>query len=153
MKKSVYGTLGRLARHKMQENRRALQATQTSAQQIAQEYRALRASIDKERLLARQNPQLRSLFENFARDIGRRQEALRRQQKTIDQKLAQLQNRMSLLFTEAKSFEIPYAHFLKNQEHARQQTEQKTLDEHSIQGHIRKTRAARETSDPPNGPP
>ena len=105
---------------------------------IAQEYRALRASIDKERLLARQNPQLRSLFENFARDIGRRQEALRHQQKTIDQKLAQLQNRMSLLFTEAKSFEIPYAHFLKNQEHARQQTEQKTLDEHGIQGYRRK---------------
>lgn len=129
MKKEAYKTLSKLLRQQLREKRVAVTEIRAQADALNKTMRSLEEHLIQEQAFTKKNPHFRYLFETFRKDLSHKQIQLAQQRCLLDLQLREFQEHLNQLFSEMKSYEIPYARFQKAAKTQEEALEQKRLDE------------------------
>lgn len=134
----TFDTLIRLHKRTLDELRRDMVALETQKSQLQQAIVNLQKELDKEMVLAGQQPEMSNFFGEFAKRVKTRQETLRGEISTIDGKITTLNQKIFEAFTELKKYEIAKENAKQRAREAENRKETIMLDEIAAQQFLKK---------------
>ncbi len=132
-------TLIKLHRRKLDELRRAMVALEDEKAQFQLASSKLQEELEDEMRKASEQPEMGHFFGGFASRIQQRQEEITAQIRSLDQKIAQLNEGIAEAFTDVKKYEIAQENVKKREREEQQRRETIMLDEVAAQQHHRRS--------------
>lgn len=129
MGKRALGTLIRLTRQHLDNQRVGLLALSEQIQRLEVHISFLEKKIEEEAKIPQDYPDYQQDFDSFRRQAQDRCVELSTSKATLEQRLAELQEKIIDLFKQKKSYEIAQRLSLEKAEKQLLDTEQKALDE------------------------
>ncbi len=131
-------TLIRLHKRTLDELRRNMVSLENQKSQLQQAIVNLQKDLDKEMLLAGEQPEMSHFFGEFAKRIKNRQDNLRDEIRSLDIKITELNGKIFEAFAELKKYEIARENAKQRAREAENRKETIMLDEIAAQQFLKK---------------
>ncbi len=99
-------TLIKLSKRELDELRRQMASLETQKAQFEEVLTKLAEELRSEQVLAEKQPEMGAFFGGFATRIKKRQEQVHAEIKALDKKIAELNEKIMVAFSELKKYEI-----------------------------------------------